>query len=147
MTTVDQRRLMVAIHEMGHALTWHRAGFQIKTIRVRGRSNGTTGYVDLDNQPNRTPEEARDYLIGLLAGREAEHEWCRITGQSSDAYGSSTDLAIYRRYRKYDCANERWVAHLSDGEFRAAARKVINARWSQVVHLANQLAQHGRIRL
>jgi hypothetical protein len=138
---------MIATHEMGHAIAWQRVGFQIVSITVRGRGAGTTGYVQLDGQSNRTPDEARDNLIGLLAGREADHRWCEIAGQPPDPYGSSADLAAYRKYRKNDGKHQRWLIHLSDNELRAAARKVVTTHWSRIVPLAKQLAERGRIRL
>jgi hypothetical protein len=144
---MDRRRLMVAVHEMGHAIAWDHGGLTIEAIRVTGRGHGTEGYVELEQRPLDLPTRLQNYLIGLLAGREADHKWCDITGETPDNYGSSTDMEVFRKFRKYDATETRWVTHLSDKELQAEARKIVTARWSQIVRLAETLAERGAIKL
>jgi hypothetical protein len=145
-TTVDSERLLVAAHEMGHAVAWHTTGFQIVEIRVSGHVF-PNGYVRIADREHTTPELARDYIIGLLAGREAEHQWCDLTGQSPSDSGSSADLDVYRKYRKYDAQHDRFTTHLTDRQLRVAARKVVTAHWPRIERLAPQLAERGAIKL
>ncbi|MET0235690.1 MAG: hypothetical protein ABW224_13685 [Kibdelosporangium sp.] len=143
----DPWRLLVAVHEMGHAVVWHHAGFTVEDIRVIGHGQDTSGYVRLEQRPLRLPIQFQNCLVGLLAGREADRRWCDLTGQSPQESGSSADATVFRRMREDDNQSTRWVTDLSDREFVAMARRAVVTHWTQITRLASQLARRGVVTL
>lgn len=140
MDDLDPIRLSVAAHELGHMVTWEHAGFRIQTIRVTGRGTSTQGLVHVDRGLLRDPGEVRAWLVGLLAGREAEQRWCDQTGSAFIEAGSGEDLAQFRKWRRHE-----WARRLTERELRIEARQCIRTRWRQIVRLTPRLAHAGRL--
>lgn len=140
---MDPDRLRVAAHELGHAFAWHVADCANPTaIRVHGRGVGAHGYVNVAAHV-RTVDDARCYLAGLLAGREADMRWCEENDLAHRAQTCSTDLANFRQQRRnYDLCRQ-----VSTAEARALARRIVRTHWRQIVRLTPRLARAGRISL
>lgn len=139
-TSVDPYRLDVAVHELAHWFAWRHAGFTIaiRHIRVRGYGEGAEGNVHIGRRPIRTAEQARGYLTGLLAGREADLRSRDETGREFYEYTCRGDLETFQKFR-----GREWTAGVSDEEFRRAARALVDASWSQITVLAPRLASRG----
>jgi hypothetical protein len=139
---LDPLRLVVAAHELGHALTWAAAGMPIVKIWVDGYGEQAHGYVRLDRKKLKDAAEARDYLVGMLAGRAADIRWCDEHGLTHHEYTCADDLASFRKSRKHP-----WVRDIPDSEFYTAARIVVRQHWPQICRLAPRLSRHGSIQL
>lgn len=83
------------------------ATFQVKTVRVRSRSEGRTEYVIDARKGDRTPytQSEADYLIGVLEADGEVRVWMiRNAGQSE--YWS-TDSRADRRWQKLPITLDR----------------------------------------
>ena len=139
----DPWRLHCAAHELGHHVVWTQLGFEVTQVAVTGRGRDVEGQTRLsDGAKNLTsPDRCRDYLIGLLAGREADIRWARHTGRRYRECHSQGDLAVYRQVRRHE-----WVRDLSDRQLRDQAKRLVAAEWARIVRLTPQLARDGHIK-
>lgn len=140
MREIDPFRLHVAAHELGHMITWEVLGLAVKEALVWGHGTEAEGRVRLNDQRLRNPAECRDYLFGLLAGREADIQWCRTTGRTFHPHTCSGDLKVFRAMRKH-----QWVSDIPDAEFRANARGLVLTHWRRITRLAPVLARRGSL--
>jgi hypothetical protein len=138
----DPWRLHCAAHELGHHLTWTALGFSTRSVHVTGSGDNVEGETRLTNEGNNldTPQRCRDYLVGLLAGREADILWARHAGRPFRERHSASDLKVYRKIRRH-----AWAKDTSDHQFRTEATRLVRAHWNQIVRLAPQLAESGRL--
>lgn len=138
----DPWRLHCAAHELGHALAWRSLGFEVRSTTVTGSGSSVSGETRLTNESKNlhNPQRCRDYLVGLLAGREADILWARHAGRPFRERHSSADLQVYRKIHRHE-----WVKDISDRELRCEATRLVKASWSQIVRLAPRLAQHGDV--
>lgn len=140
-TELDPQRLRVAAHELGHYLAWQAADLDIQRIYVAGTGVEAHGKVRIRRQKVRDPEQARAYLVGMLAGREADIRWCEHNDLEWHEHTSNGDMKAYRSlHRRID-----WVRDVTDREFRAEAHRFIVANWSKITRLAPKLAERGRL--
>ena len=139
-TELDPHRLLVAAHELAHAIGFRRAGIELTAIRVWGRGQTTQGHVDIVQYQVHTVPAARAYLAGLLAGREASLRWCEENGLPFQEHTCSTDLANFRRQRRTDLGRQ-----VSKGAALADARSLVRTHWPRIVRLAPRLARAGHI--
>jgi hypothetical protein len=139
---LDPRRLEVAAHELGHLIAYQHAGLAVRAIRITGRGEDARGAVRLDPRGARTAEQARGYLVGLLAGRVAALRWCHEHGPQFREHVARTDRALYREFRRHP-----WVREVPDAHFQAAAHDLIHAHWSHITRQASRLAREGRLPL
>ena len=140
---IDPELLLIATHELGHAIVWKAGGLHIKSIRVRkGWCSNSAVELDL-GKTTWTPETGRIYLVGMLAGREADAYWCEITGQRHNERHSADDMAAFHRYRR----QTTWAKGTPERPFRAEARAAVQEHWSTIERLAPQLASRGTVAL
>jgi len=139
---LDPHRLTVSAHELGHAIAWSAAGMPIVDIWVKGHGEQAHGYVRLDGRKLRDAAEARDYLVGMLAGRAASIRWCDEHGLTHHEHTCADDLASFRKSRQHP-----WVRDIPDREFHAAARLVVRQHWPRIIRRAPQLSCRGSIQI
>ncbi|WP_026425037.1 hypothetical protein [Actinokineospora inagensis] len=141
----DPHRLAVAHHELGHYVVWNTLpGVRIREVRITGRGSGVEGWVRVDWPDDDTEVIDRGYLVGLLAGREADRVHHRTPG--TPAYreaGCVHDMRAFRRARRLHAPSRALPEH----RLRAEAERLVRARWDQITHLAPDLAARGRLRL
>jgi hypothetical protein len=140
MSDIDPQRLCVAAHELGHYIAWRKAGIRIKSIRVAGTGTSVAGNVHIGRQKLGSPKQAHAYLVGILAGPEADQRWCQHNGLTVHQHTWAADMDSFAECRKHE-----WTRRTPDIEFRAAARRLVAANWREVVRLAPQLAQRGHL--
>lgn len=140
--TVDLYRLDVAVHELAHWFAWNACGFGIspRKVQVYGRGEGAGGRVHIGRRKARDESQARGYLVGLLAGREADLRSRQETGREFYEYTCRGDLVSFQELRTHE-----WTVGVSDAEYRRAARDLVNARWAEITGLALRLAERGRL--
>jgi hypothetical protein len=136
------QRLLIAAHELGHALTWHALGFTVDEIRVVGRGDSAHGWVWLKHTKDSlsTLEKERAYHAGLLAGREAELRWCDENRMKFVEYTCAGDMDNLRRRRRTTFG--RQVSHSAA---TSDARRLIRSKWGRIVRLAPLLAARGSL--
>ncbi|GLW95431.1 hypothetical protein [Actinokineospora globicatena] len=139
----DPHRLAVATHELGHFIVWSALpGVHIEHVRVWGRGLATEGRVRVRWPKGDTEVIVRGYLVGLLAGREAD----RIHHDRPDAPryregGCAADMATFRRVRRQHEPSRL----IPEAELRTEAARLIRANWARIERLALQLAARGHI--
>lgn len=137
----DLLRLEIATHEAGHAIAWHVAGIPIKAIKLQtgwtGKVNG--GFVEPDLTGVTTTEQARDALIGFLAGCEAGRRWSDENNRPHNERHCAEDLAFLHKTLRNDPLSKG----LTERELRHAARKRVGTHWRKILTLADQLAAKG----
>jgi hypothetical protein len=145
-TTNDPDRIVVACHELGHAVAFTEAGQTVCEIRVIGHGAQVHGYTDITKTVINDPEQGRAFLVAIVAGAEAGARWSAINGYSRPGCGackSASDLATYREIRrKYPM-----LARFSDVEIRGMARRLVRARWRRIAALTPGLATRGTVTL
>jgi hypothetical protein len=138
----DPQRLRAAAHELGHAIAWHLTGTTPTAIRVVGRGERAYGFVSVQAEIH-TVDDARAYLAGILAGREAGMRWCEENGLRHHEHTCLSDLAAFRQQRRdYDLCRR-----VSRADARALARRIVARHWPRIVRLAPRLARAGRLTL
>jgi hypothetical protein len=136
----DPQRLRVAAHELGHYLTWTQAGLPIKTIWIAGRGDEAAGNVEVPRMTARDDTQYRAYVVGILAGRQADMRWCRENDLEFHEYRFRSDMRSFRRFRK-----KPYIRDVSNAELQAEARQVVNVNWPRIVRLTPTLARRGHL--
>lgn len=138
----DPWRLHCAAHELGHQIVWTTLGFTVRSTTITGGGSNVEGTTRLANESKNlhSPQRCHDYLVGLLAGREADILWARHAGRPFQERHSVEDLRAYRKIRRHE-----WAKGTSDRQFRGEATRLVRAHWKRIVQLTPQLAQHGCI--
>jgi hypothetical protein len=138
---LDPMRMMVAAHELGHAVVWLVTGTRVVSIEVTGRGRGTEGTVQLVASDRLTTvDDCRSYLLGILAGREAEDRWYQATDTRPVLDGCAHDR------RAFDHINRRpWGVTESRAELRHQARQLVRQHWPTIARHAPRLARRGRL--
>jgi len=139
---LDPARLQCAVHELGHLTVWEALpGVRVNGVWVKGHGlRRVHGCVDVAI-PDNSPELDRGYLVGVLAGREADRIFCDLTNARHDPRTCSYDMANFRRTRRRHKPSRRW----SETELAREARGIIRANWSTVLRRATQLARRGSL--
>lgn len=140
---LDPVRLMVAAHELGHAIVWSATGMRVEFIEVTGHGRATQGCVRLANRARlSSAADCRSYLVGMLAGHEAEIRWCAATDTRPIADGCAEDRRefayMYRRRRQWGVTDAR-------AALRTQARHLVRAHWPTIARLAPRLAHRGSL--
>lgn len=137
---VDHTRMVAAAHEVGHLVGLRLAGQQVTAVRVIGHGTHAYGYVHADiTIADR--EQGRAVLVATLAGGMAGATWCERHGLTQPGTGAcSTDMTIYRRYRRSPLLRD-----LGHGELRASARRLVRQHWREIERLAPRLARRGSL--
>lgn len=140
MTDIDPQRLQRAVHEVGHYLVWRELpGARIRQVRLtRGG-----GHVDVDWPSGDTPALVQGYLVGMIAGREADKVWCaRTTGVWHDPATCAQDMAAIRKAQRRHRPSRQWT----DSELATEAqRRLLRVGWGEIERLARSLARTGRL--
>lgn len=140
---LDPVRLMVAAHELGHAVVWSATGMRVESIAVTGHGRDTEGRVRLADRAHLSnAADCRGYLLGMLAGREAEIRWCEATSTRPIADGCAEDRRefgyMYRRRRQWGVTDTR-------AALRTQARHLVRAHWPTIARLTPRLAHRGSL--
>jgi hypothetical protein len=138
---LTSQRILVAAHELGHAITWRTLDLPVTAIRVKGHGIFLRGRVSLDIA-NVTPwglREERAWHIGLFGGREAQQRWCDEFGMRFDDSACAEDMDKHRSRRR----TSHGVIRSRDVE--AEARRLVGRHWARLVRLAPDLATHGSL--
>jgi len=140
-TYIDPHRLRVAAHELGHYLAWQDAGITPAAIVVEGYGEEAHGHVETGRTRLTTTEQASAYLVGLLAGREAELIWCTKYGLRYHPHTFDTgDGPRFRKLRRH-----KLVRAITDGEFQSGAQRLVQGHWPRIERLAPRLALRGHL--
>lgn len=136
---IDPALLTVAAHELGHAFAHKAAGIKVTKIAVSGVGDDARGQVRTQVIEDPTDAQVEGWLVGFLAGREADHLWCdshglHLRGKSRFC----TDMSLWQEHR-------RLAPKLTESRASARARRIVLDHWSEIVHLAPALAVNGRI--
>lgn len=129
---IDPEDLIIAAHELGHAVSARAHGIGLTSIVM--------GLTTLD-----LPDDDRDYthdqwvgwLVGCWAGFEAEKLWASRVGGKADRRQCRTDIRNFRADRK--------KIGISEGMARSAARAIVRRDWKRIRDLAPTLARQGFI--
>lgn len=138
-------RLMVAAHELGHAIAWRAGGWPIAHIRVLGKGARSHGETLLARTYAYGLWQRRSWLVGSLAGAAAGDRWCTEFNLPPALHerGCAADQADFApEFRSYraECAEDVTVAQL-----RAEAAAVIRTHWRAILRLAPRLAACGSL--
>lgn len=138
----DPWRLHCAAHELGHMLVWQANGFDITGITVTGHGSDVEGATLLTQESKslHTPDRCRLYLVGLLAGREADIRWAKHVGRPFRERHSGHDLRAFRDIHRHE-----WVCGIPAGELRAQAGIAVAGLWGQILMMAPILARKGSV--
>jgi hypothetical protein len=139
---IDPDRLRCAFHELGHVIGWRHAGITIKRVRVTGQGKHADGEVITGRQYMATVEQAEKYLIGLLAGPEAEIMWCALNKVRYQEHTAEGDMETLRKWRRN---NPHFPKAITTTKLCRAARSLVQAKWSEIEQLAPRLASRGRL--
>jgi hypothetical protein len=143
---IDPDRLVVAAHELAHALLFKSGGIAIGEIRVFGQGGNAHGHVDVPGNQRLTIEQVRRYLAATLAGRVADQRWCDEQGLPRYSHSTcAADMADFRQYRRQ--WSKQGAAHLTDAALRKEASHLVGAYWPRIHRLAPRLAERGSISL
>lgn len=136
----DPHRLAVATHELGHYVAWRGLrGARLRHIRVTGRGTSSTGSVRF-----RFPQGGdlnRGWLVGLLAGMEADLIHQHRTGHRIRTSGWAGDRALFKKTVRNHLPSRAWT----ETELRTAARRLLLAHWDEIEELAPRLAERGHL--
>jgi hypothetical protein len=138
---IDPKLLLIAAHELGHALAWTALGLKVKSIRVNNRLFGTSEVL-LDPGMTWTPETGRHWMVGLLAGPEAGQMWAEATRQRYNERHDAGDMDSFRAYRR----QAAWARQIPERVLRNEARAIVRQKWSQLERLVDTLASQGKLR-
>jgi hypothetical protein len=143
---LDLRRVQCAAHELGHLIVWEQVpGARIGRVRVSGRGTHVNGYAEVSWTPQSKPDLVREqdhgYLLGMMAGREADLIWCELTGVRHDPSTCADDLAAVRKARRRHAPSRQW----SERELATSARQLVRARWGRIERLLPKLARTGHL--
>jgi hypothetical protein len=130
---IDPYDLIIAAHELGHAVSAYAHGIGVTKIEM-----GMT-HLDLPDVigPGMTREELIGWLVGCWAGYEAEKLWAWRVGGEAVWSCSKQDRRNFRDTRK--------LVGLSEGKARSAARAIVRKEWARIRNLAPTLARQGFI--
>lgn len=131
---IDPDLLLVAAHELGHAIVDRAQGVTVTSIRVDRRAYVGLTTVELDDTSS---EQLRGALIGSTAGFVAELLWCHRHGGTAQRGCSASDFRNFAR-------NRRRVG-LTEAVARAHARSTVIRYWPLVERWAPVLAVRGVI--
>lgn len=141
MTDIDPQRLVIAAHELGHAIVWRASGFTIREIWIKGRGDSAHGWCGLtDANAHHTPQGELGYQAGLLGAAEAQHRWCSETGVPFDENACREDYTNLRTRAKDQLGRQ-----IKRSAATAEARRIIRANWRRIVLLTPKLAAHGSL--
>jgi hypothetical protein len=139
---LDPQRLRVAAHELGHLVAYREAGIPVESITITGHGTRARGEVMLPRAATIAEERIPDYLVAVLAGREADRWWTDLHGMPrSTSRTFETDLRLFRRHFHGPA-----VRGLSESVLAARARKLVQRHTRLIESLAPDLARRGRLR-
>ena len=138
----DPHRLIIAAHELGHAIVWRSLGFTIDEIWVKGHHTAVRGQVWLDITRNVpwTLDHERGYYVGLASGRAAQLRWCDENGVTFNERDCATDMALYEQRRR-----TRLGRQVRPSDVQREAHRLVRAHWTRIVRLTPQLAARGSL--
>jgi hypothetical protein len=139
---IDPHRLLIAAHELGHALAWRALGFTVDEVWVKGRGPAAHGrvWLDITHVKPWTLTHERGFHTGLFAGREAELRWCNEHGLPINEASCSEDMAQHARRRRTSLGRQ-----VRPREAEAEARRLVRRYWPRLVRLAPHLAIRGSL--
>ncbi|MFE3785160.1 hypothetical protein ACFXPA_44080, partial [Amycolatopsis sp. NPDC059090] len=145
-TPEEASLLALAAHEVAHAVAC-KAAARTRAGRLtvlRAVLQGDRGYIEHSDVDPDNQDQVNTALIVLLAGREGGARWVQRNagmwrGQAMrwSAHGCSSDLAEFRRMKRFSDRSPGWL--------EGRARSVVAAHWGRIDRLAHKLADAGRL--
>jgi len=134
---IEVPRLIIAAHEIGHAMAFHAAGIEVNECVIGSDGDGITEIEDPDDSQH------HGYLIGLMGGSAGEQLWCAEFGQSLPAYCRTYtgDEKLFKQHQR----QFREARAIGMSGARRAARKIIIAEKKRFRQLVEQLARRGEL--
>jgi hypothetical protein len=139
-TGIDPQLLLVASHELAHAIAFRIAGVDVYEIRVKGHGATAQGYVHVPDPDCGDVTTLRRYLAAVLAGNEASLRWCDENEFAFHHTSSSEDIDAVRQLRRTPTGKRIPYAAIT-----ADARRIVRSHWPAITRLAPVLARAGRI--
>nr|WP_042190903.1 hypothetical protein [Kibdelosporangium sp. MJ126-NF4]CEL19682.1 hypothetical protein [Kibdelosporangium sp. MJ126-NF4]CTQ94518.1 hypothetical protein [Kibdelosporangium sp. MJ126-NF4] len=141
---LDPHRLQAAAHELGHLRVWRAAGITVAYAKITGHGPDVSGRAHTGRQTLTTLDQARAYLVGLLAGEQAEIIWCDQNGTRYNDTAAVGDMERYHTFRRRYHATLPPSFTLTDLKRDAAA--AVRKQWRAIERQIPTLARNGRIR-
>lgn len=136
--------LILAAHEVGHALAFCHAGIGVERCEIDLVGEGDGGTVIEDPNLN----QHHGYLVGLTAGKAGELLWCETYGQHApkhvrNGWSASGDRTLYDKHQRQhrDTRGFAWRAA------EKQAREILRDNAKQFRRLTEELARHGVLKL
>ena len=137
------RRLQMAAHEVGHLVGLRAGGITVLRAQIHdGFFSGRHGITKVDpHQDLDDPDQQLAYLVGTMAGPEAERHWCDLNDRRYNERSGEDDFAEITRWRRThpECRP-------TDQQLVRAAHTLVLRKWDLIMRLTVKLAQHGVIR-
>lgn len=142
------RRLVAAVHEMGHLAAFlaigPTIGIRVTRIKVWGHGRTAAGMTTIDGSEDpRTASAAyvRGRLVCALAGEIAERTWLQAHGEKFRARVCAGDRKIYRYIHR------RSRFRIPREDIRRETTALVTANWNTITGTAPLLAQDGLLTL
>lgn len=140
----DPERRLAAAHELGHWFGFRAAGIECTPPRVTGRGSSASGYVETGQIVCRTPDEARAYIVAILAGPAAGQMWSDLPDET--ARQTSGQCEVDESLAREVLRHELGAGMTRAGLYRVA-RNLVRRHRDHIVRLVPGLARTGRITL
>lgn len=142
----DESRMIVAAHEMGHAVVWRRLGFRVGGIVIRGRGRKAQGWVDLEDMSftgTRDVEQLRRFLAGLVIGWSTVERWCDQQRLRVPDFGMRFDAEQYVHWTTHHPLGRQ----IDRGDVQRFGERTLGEVWSLVERHAPTLYERGSFNL
>lgn len=130
--------LLGAAHEIGHVVSAVHHDIHVPCVVYDPTELTGVTTLDLpDDEAQFTAHQWRAWLVGCMAGWEAEVMWAARHGGRVSRRTCQADFANFRKDRRR--------IGLSQSAARYAARSIVRSSWPDVERLVPQLAREGRL--
>lgn len=153
--SAEQNRQITAAHEAGHAVVAALLGVPLEHAKIHPRwfSDAVDGVVEAEAQPFvlGTYEDKFDrYAVIALAGPEAEAYWRHKTEDADldAARAAAFDAATHSHEADVNNARRclrKGSGHLSLGQARSQARRLVTHHWNAITRTAAALDKHSTL--
>lgn len=147
-----QKRLRVAVHEIGHALAFTAAGFKVRVIEVytahRGHLFGGCwldhGLGELDDESFEAQSEG--YMVAAMAGHAAEAQFARVyLGLDASAAYEVSRPAAAHDYDTFHFYRRQWGLAITAAQAYQRAETFLRRHSTRLDDLTLRLAHAGRM--
>lgn len=136
----DPDRQRAAAHELGHTFVWKAYGFPVVRTEITGHGHQVGGGTILGKHRLPNTGRAHKFLIGLLAGGEAERLWCELNAVRYSERSEEGDMEHFQGF-----CRDNPTLRVNVRRLRGIAGQVVRRRWEQIERLIPELAAHGKL--